>query len=352
MSVAMKEISQVLLISSMVLFLSTPVVAGTFQQAVNYFHDGEYEKAVAIWKPLAKQGNVEAQYALGALYTDATGEFNSPKKAFEWYQKAAEQGHLKSIFNIGNAYWAGQVTRVNREKAVNLWRQAAQQGLSFAQYNLASAYYRGQGVQRNIDLAIFWFNKAASKDDTEARQALEKLKSTHPDYFTEEKPESANVSVTTPAKNTGSKTITDLPNNKAPADMENQGVPGSYRINGSSLLLSDRASGVVLRSLAHGVTVEVLLVSDGWAKVRVEDGFNVWLYSRYATITANKAVINAEKVRARSLPSAASYSLPVGHFNQGEELEIIDRKGKWIQVRGTKTISAWVNFNHLTRIKQ
>ena len=55
-----------------------------------------YDRAFALWLPLAKKGNSEAQFFVGGLYMDGSGVEEDVVKAHAWWQLAAAQGHTKA----------------------------------------------------------------------------------------------------------------------------------------------------------------------------------------------------------------------------------------------------------------
>ena len=48
----------------------------------------------------AEQGHVDAQYALGRIYSDGAGVIQDKKEAVKWYRKSAEQGHAIAQKNL------------------------------------------------------------------------------------------------------------------------------------------------------------------------------------------------------------------------------------------------------------
>ena len=66
-----------------------------------------YATALKIWRPLAKQGNVSAQFNLGTMYVEGKGLQKDYAEAVRWFRKAAEQGHAAAQFNLGGAYLNG-----------------------------------------------------------------------------------------------------------------------------------------------------------------------------------------------------------------------------------------------------
>jgi TPR repeat protein len=80
----------------------------------------------------ATQGNLRAQYNLGAMYDNGQGVAKDHAKAMHWYMLAAAQGHLT------------------------------------AQYNLGIMYNNGQGVVQNYVRAHMWINLAAVNGNSDA----------------------------------------------------------------------------------------------------------------------------------------------------------------------------------------
>jgi len=66
---------------------------------------GDYAAARAEWRPLAEQGNVEAQYSLASLYRDGRGVPRDDEQAAAWYLRAAEAGSWWAAFDLGMLYW-------------------------------------------------------------------------------------------------------------------------------------------------------------------------------------------------------------------------------------------------------
>ena len=52
---------------ALMLFATTPVAAGDFEDAMAVYRAGDYQRVVRLLKPLAKQGHARAQYFLGSM---------------------------------------------------------------------------------------------------------------------------------------------------------------------------------------------------------------------------------------------------------------------------------------------
>ena len=111
------------------------------EKAKSAFGTKDYQTAFEIWKSLAEQGNAEAQFNLGRMYSYGRGVKENHKKAVKWYQFAGEQGDAD------------------------------------AQFNLGLMYDEGQGVDQDYVLAHMWANLGASngsKDAMKGRNIVEK----------------------------------------------------------------------------------------------------------------------------------------------------------------------------------
>jgi uncharacterized protein len=71
-------------------------LAQDFDKGLAAAQSGDFETALKEWRPLAEQGNADAQYNLGWMYSSGTGVPQDYTQAVEWYRKAAEQGHVKA----------------------------------------------------------------------------------------------------------------------------------------------------------------------------------------------------------------------------------------------------------------
>ena len=66
---------------------------GRFEDGKAAYQSGDYETALRFWRPLADQGNAEAQNGLGVAYVGGHGVPQDPAQAVLWWRKAADQGN-------------------------------------------------------------------------------------------------------------------------------------------------------------------------------------------------------------------------------------------------------------------
>ena len=139
-------------LAGLVLFTLYPlqVWSQTFEEGRAAYQEKDYEKALAILKPLAEQGDSQAQVTLGIMYDYGQGVDKDPQEAMKWYLKAAEQGVPVVQHDVGVKYFQGMGVPQSYEKAAYWWEQSANAGLPDSQFNLGLMYYRGLGVKKPV----------------------------------------------------------------------------------------------------------------------------------------------------------------------------------------------------------
>lgn len=78
--------------------------AGPLEDANAAYERGDYATAVRLWRPLAEQGNPEAQFILGQMYNTGRGVAQDHPEAVKWYRRAAEQGDVLAQAVLGAMY--------------------------------------------------------------------------------------------------------------------------------------------------------------------------------------------------------------------------------------------------------
>ena len=114
--------------------MGTPSQSADFDKGRTAYEKGDFEIALKELKPLAEQGDVNAQFYLALMYDDGDGVPEDAKEAVRWYQLAAEQGYAS------------------------------------AQHNLGMMYRMGEGVIQDFVYAHMWSNIAASNGSSGARE--------------------------------------------------------------------------------------------------------------------------------------------------------------------------------------
>ena len=121
------------------------------------------EKAVFWYRKAAEQGNSSAQYSLGRMFDYGCGVPEDKQEAAIWYRKAAEQDDGDAQNDLGVMYLTGEGVPEDKTQAAFWFRKAAEQGIATAQNNLGVRYLNGDGIPEDKAQAAFWFRKAAEQ---------------------------------------------------------------------------------------------------------------------------------------------------------------------------------------------
>ena len=84
-----------------------PASAAPIDDANAAYQRGNYAAAEKLLLPIAEGGNAYAQYRLGLVYLEATGELKSPEEAAKWLESAALQGQPHAQYKLGILYVNG-----------------------------------------------------------------------------------------------------------------------------------------------------------------------------------------------------------------------------------------------------
>ena len=96
-----------------------------YRDGLHAYEAGKYDKAAAIWEPLAQAGHMRAQHQLGNLYRGGLGVGRDPARSFRWMRRAAEQGHAPSQFVLGYMLDEGLGVARDPARAFKWYRLAA-----------------------------------------------------------------------------------------------------------------------------------------------------------------------------------------------------------------------------------
>lgn len=139
------------------------------------YQQGDFATAASLWRPLAKAGDRDAQFALGTLYQQGLGVAQDDLESTRWFQRAAKQGSVPAQYNLGNAYKFGRGVKASDKAAFQWWLKAAQAGLAPAQFNVGTAYFYGRGVTQSTEQGLVWYRKAADNGHPGAQAVLNRL---------------------------------------------------------------------------------------------------------------------------------------------------------------------------------
>ena len=86
----------------------------------------------------------------------------------------AREGDAEAQYALGMAHALGLVVEKDEAEAVKWYRQAADQGHAEAQFRLGTQFEDGRGVEQSHDTALEWYRKAAEQKHSLALKKLKK----------------------------------------------------------------------------------------------------------------------------------------------------------------------------------
>jgi TPR repeat protein len=131
-----------------------------------------FRRTLALLRPLAEEGDAEAQGSMGAIYKAGLGVDKNDDEAVVWFRKSAEQGWPFGQFNLGLMYLNGQGVPKSEAEAFSWFRKAADLGSSWAQHAMGYLFQNGKGVAQSDAEALAWYLKSAGQGNSVAQVKL------------------------------------------------------------------------------------------------------------------------------------------------------------------------------------
>lgn len=154
------------------ILFSSSIFAASYQEGKEAYLNKDYARALEILKPLAEQGNSQAQITIGLMYDYGHGVKKDPAESIKWYRMAAEQGVPLVQHDIGVKYFQGQGVEQNYLEAAKWWKLSAAAGIADSQFNLGLMHYRGIGIEKDYVKAAELFEAAAKQGHGNAQYSL------------------------------------------------------------------------------------------------------------------------------------------------------------------------------------
>jgi TPR repeat protein len=121
-----------------------------------------YSDAAEDYRTAANAGSASAMVGLGMLHINGTGVTESKDEARKWFEKAAADGDVVAMTNLGSICGAGVGVRVDFAKARAWFTKAAGANYSEAMFQLGLMTQDGDGGKKDTAVAKAWFEKAAA----------------------------------------------------------------------------------------------------------------------------------------------------------------------------------------------
>ncbi len=128
-----------------------------YQAGADAYLRGNYATALSELRPLAEQGNADAQYNLGLMYDKGYGVPQNYVQTRQWYEKAAAQGLADAQFSLGVLHRKGHSVAQDFVQA-HMW------------FNLSAANGEMAGAVQRDTLAILMTPAQIDKAQKLARE--------------------------------------------------------------------------------------------------------------------------------------------------------------------------------------
>jgi TPR repeat protein len=100
-------------------------VWANFETGMDAYQRGNYATALSERRPLAEEGDAQAQLHLGVLYANGDGVPQDYAQARQWYEQAADRGYAMAQTNLGVLYRSGHGVPQNDVRAYMWFSLAA-----------------------------------------------------------------------------------------------------------------------------------------------------------------------------------------------------------------------------------
>jgi TPR repeat protein len=116
----------------------------------------------------ARAGSTSAMVGLGMLLINGNGVKKDEAEARKWFEKAANDGDVVAMSNLGSIYGAGMGVRADFAKSRAWFEKAANLNYNEAMFQLGLMRQDGDGGKKDPKAAKAWFEKAAALEHANA----------------------------------------------------------------------------------------------------------------------------------------------------------------------------------------
>jgi len=163
--------SKSLVTAALLLAIAAPAFAHSVRTGIEAWQKADYAGAVAIWRPLAEQGNADAAFNLGQAYRLGRGVPTNLAAAQTWLERAARKDHVDAQTTLGLLLFENG----NQTGGLRWLKLAAEQGEARALLIYGTALFNGDNMPRNPVLGYAYVSRAAAQGLKPAKETLEQL---------------------------------------------------------------------------------------------------------------------------------------------------------------------------------
>jgi len=153
------------------LLWAAPAPAQSVKAGIEAWQKADYAQAVEIWRPLAENGDADAQFNLGQAYRLGRGLKLDLASAQTWLERAALQGHVDAETTLGLLLFGNG----NQAEGAKWLKQAADKGEPRALLIFGTALFNGDGVPQDRVLGYAYVSRAAAQGLEPAKATLAQM---------------------------------------------------------------------------------------------------------------------------------------------------------------------------------
>ena len=148
-----------------------PAPAQSVKAGIEAWQKADYARAVAIWRPLAENGDADAEFNLGQAYRLGRGVKIDLGSAQTWLERAASQGHVDAQTTLGLLLFVNG----NQTYGARWLKQAAEKGEARAMLIFGTALFNGDGVPQDRVLGYAYVSRASAQGLGPAKATLAQM---------------------------------------------------------------------------------------------------------------------------------------------------------------------------------
>ena len=160
-----------LVIAGVLWATSSPLPAQTVKAGIEAWQKSDYSAAVAIWRPLAENGDADAAFNLGQAYRLGRGVPTNLGAAQSWFERAARKGHIDAETTLGLLLFQNG----NQTAGLRWLKGAAEKGDARALLVYGTALFNGDGVSQSPVLGYAYVSRAAAQGLVPAKETLAQM---------------------------------------------------------------------------------------------------------------------------------------------------------------------------------
>jgi cell division septation protein DedD len=160
-----------LVAGALLFWAATSVSAQSVKAGIDAWQRADYSNAVAIWRPLAEQGDADAQFNLGQSYRLGRGVATNLAAAKTWFERAGNQGHVDAQTTLGLLLFQNG----DQSEGLKWLKKAADQGEPRALLVYGTALVNGDSVTQDPVLGYAFVSRAAAQGLAPAKETLQQL---------------------------------------------------------------------------------------------------------------------------------------------------------------------------------